>query len=128
MIPEATIAFTTHDRRDLLRRSIISAQRQSVPVEIIVMDDGSEDGTSAMMGQEFPDAPYCRSERCRRPCFHRNRGVTPRDNEAIANLAGHDELRHSMAEHAGRRAASFDLAAYGRKLVNALDTAGSVAW
>ena len=41
--------------------------------------------------------------------------------EAVAGLARNIELRHHMAEQAGRRAKSFDLAAYGRRLMDALD-------
>jgi hypothetical protein len=41
--------------------------------------------------------------------------------EAVAGLAGNIELRHHMAEQAGQRAKSFDLAAYGRRLMEALD-------
>jgi glycosyltransferase involved in cell wall biosynthesis len=45
--------------------------------------------------------------------------------EALARLAGNLELRRSMAEEAGRRADSFNLAAYSRRLIGALDCLGA---
>jgi hypothetical protein len=41
--------------------------------------------------------------------------------DALAGLARDVERRRDMAEQAGRRAKSFDLAAYGRRLMDALD-------
>jgi glycosyltransferase involved in cell wall biosynthesis len=51
--------------------------------------------------------------------------VPIRDSEmiadALAGLARDPERRRDMAEQAARRAKSFDLAAYGRRLMDALD-------
>jgi glycosyltransferase involved in cell wall biosynthesis len=90
-VPAATIILTTHNRRELLRKAIVAAQKQTVPVQIMVMDDNSADGTAAMMKQDFPHIPYYRSESNRGPCFHRNRGaalartniVFPLDDDSI---------------------------------------------
>jgi glycosyltransferase involved in cell wall biosynthesis len=41
--------------------------------------------------------------------------------DSLAGLARNVELRRDMAERAGQRARSFDLAAYGRRLMDALD-------
>lgn len=64
---------------------------QTVPVEIIVMDDGSTDETGAMVAAEFPTVRYERSEGGRGPCVMRNRGITlatapivfPIDDDAV---------------------------------------------
>jgi GT2 family glycosyltransferase len=50
----ASIVIATKDRKDELRRAITSAIRQIEPVEILVLDDGSTDGTSEMVKSEFP--------------------------------------------------------------------------
>jgi len=49
-----SIVIATKDRKDDLRRAITSAIRQTEPVEILVLDDGSTDGTSEMVKFEFP--------------------------------------------------------------------------
>jgi len=41
--------------------------------------------------------------------------------DALACLSRDPERRRDMAEQAARRAKSFDLAAYGRRLMDALD-------
>ena len=51
---KASIVITTKNRKESLRRAIASAVMQTIPVEIIVIDDGSTDGTSEMVTSEFP--------------------------------------------------------------------------
>ena len=84
--PEATIVLTTHDRRDLLRKAIEAARRQTVPVEIMVMDDNSTDGTAEMMEREFPDISYHRTNQTNGPCFHRNNGIALARTEIVFPL------------------------------------------
>jgi glycosyltransferase involved in cell wall biosynthesis len=86
MTPAATIVFTTHNRQELLQSAITSAKRQTIPVEIIVMDDNSIDGTSAMMRRDFPEVSYHRSSDGRGPCFHRNRGITLAQSDIVFAL------------------------------------------
>jgi glycosyltransferase involved in cell wall biosynthesis len=50
----ASVIITTKDRKHDLRRAITSVVRQTVPVDILVVDDGSTDGTSEMVSTEFP--------------------------------------------------------------------------
>ena len=52
--PKASVVITTKNRRDDLRAAVESAISQATPVEVIVVDDGSSDGTSAMIREEFP--------------------------------------------------------------------------
>lgn len=75
MLAKATVVFTTHNRRELLKKAIMAAKHQSIPVDILVMDDASTDGTQAMVETEFPDVSYHRSSDNRGPCYHRNRGI-----------------------------------------------------
>lgn len=46
-----SIVITTHNRLTLLRRAIDSALAQTMPCEVIVVDDGSSDGTDAYVKQ-----------------------------------------------------------------------------
>jgi glycosyltransferase involved in cell wall biosynthesis len=73
--PEASIVIATRNRKEELRLVLRSAQSQSVPVEIFVMDDGSTDGTATMIAEEFPFVSYNKIATNRGPTFQRNRGV-----------------------------------------------------
>jgi len=52
--PPATVVITTKNRKEDLRRAIASALEQTILPEIIVIDDGSTDGTCQMVLDEFP--------------------------------------------------------------------------
>jgi glycosyltransferase involved in cell wall biosynthesis len=53
-VAEATIAIATKNRRDELRRALRSAVAQTVECDVLVIDDGSTDGTTEMVRAEFP--------------------------------------------------------------------------
>jgi glycosyltransferase involved in cell wall biosynthesis len=50
----ASIVITSKNRKDSLRDALASCVKQSYPVEILVIDDGSTDGTAEMVRTEFP--------------------------------------------------------------------------
>ena len=61
--PLVTIGVATYNRKDYLRECLDSLLAQSYPAcEIIVIDDGSTDGTSAMMQAEYPQIKYVYQE------------------------------------------------------------------
>jgi GT2 family glycosyltransferase len=77
--PAASVIIATRNRKLQLRDCIESVLRQTVPVEVIVLDDGSDDGTPEMVAAAFPPsaAPQVRYERFAGPsgpCMLRNRG------------------------------------------------------
>jgi GT2 family glycosyltransferase len=74
LTPEATIVVTTRDRRDLLRRMLPSALAQG-DVEVLVVDDGSTDGTAEMVREEFPAVRVERSETSLGLIAQRNRAA-----------------------------------------------------
>ena len=86
MKPAATIVFTTYNRQDILRQAIQAAQKQTVPIDIIVMDDASTDGTATMMATEFPNIKYYRSSENKGPCYQRNRGIELAKTEIVFPL------------------------------------------
>lgn len=75
-----SVVIPTHNRRELLRRALFSVVSQTLPpAEIIVIDDGSTDGTNAMMREEFPGTVYYRQE---------NSGVGGARNLGIRHATG----------------------------------------
>jgi len=48
----ASIVIVTKDRKDQLRRALGSAIQQDGPIEVMVLDDGSSDGTVAWLAKQ----------------------------------------------------------------------------
>ncbi len=80
-----SIVIPTYDRKDLLRRCLTAATGQDYPdCEVIVVDDGSTDGTGEMVQQEFPQVRYIRQEPNQGPAAARNRGIEAATGEIVA--------------------------------------------
>lgn len=60
---DASVLITSKDRRDTLRRAVESVCRQDAKLELVVVDDGSSDGTAEMVRTEFPQVRLVRNER-----------------------------------------------------------------
>lgn len=60
--PISTVVIATKNRLSDLRVAVASALTQSVPVEVLVMDDGSTDGTAQAIEREFPTVTVHRTE------------------------------------------------------------------
>jgi len=71
----ATVVITTKNRKDELRTAIQSALIQTARPEVLVIDDGSSDGTSDMVRAEFPTVTLHRSEQSAGLIAQRNRGA-----------------------------------------------------
>jgi GT2 family glycosyltransferase len=79
----ATIVITTRNRKQDLCRALESCLRQTATAEVLVLDDGSTDGTSAHVKKHFPSVRLVR--------FEESRGYIAARNEA-ARLAAGDVL------------------------------------
>lgn len=53
--PEITVIIPNWNKKDLLHRCLTSLSRQSAPSRILVIDNGSSDGSPQMVRDEFPD-------------------------------------------------------------------------
>jgi GT2 family glycosyltransferase len=72
---KASVVIVTKNRKDELRRAITSATRQTKPLEILVLDDGSTDGTPNMVVSEFPQVRLERTQVTLGYVVQRNRGA-----------------------------------------------------
>lgn len=80
---KASVIMTTKNRCEDLRNALASCEKQTTDHELLVIDDGSTDGTSEMVRLEFPRARLIRHEK--------SGGLIRRRNEA-AELATGDIL------------------------------------
>jgi glycosyltransferase involved in cell wall biosynthesis len=104
--PQATVIITTKDRRDDLRRAVRSAQDQTASLEILVIDDGSADGTAEMVMREFPDVRLERSEVSRGLILQRNRAARMAGAPVLVSLD--DDAQFSDRETVARTLEDFD--------------------
>ena len=85
-----SVVIPTCNRADFVREAIASVLRQDYPdVEIIVVDDGSDDGTAAVVSGFGPAVQYLWQEN-RGVSAARNRGVAASTGELIAFLDSDD--------------------------------------
>jgi glycosyltransferase involved in cell wall biosynthesis len=73
--PDVTVLITTKDRKEELRQALASALTQNAVNEILVFDDGSTDGTSELVRNEFRSVRLERSERPLGIIAARNRAI-----------------------------------------------------
>jgi GT2 family glycosyltransferase len=82
----ASVVIVTKDRRDHLRRAIISALGQTEPVEVLVLDDGSTDGTSDMVKLEFSQVRLDRTRTSLGYVAQRNRAAALCSGDVIFSI------------------------------------------
>ena len=71
-----SVVIPTFNRRELLLRALASVYAQSLlPQQVIVVDDGSTDGSGLAVKQAYPQVEYC---------WQPNRGVSAARNVGIA--------------------------------------------
>jgi glycosyltransferase involved in cell wall biosynthesis len=83
---KASVVIATKDRKDDLRRAIVSAVGQTVPLEILVLDDGSTDGTMNMVSSEFPQVRLDRTLDWLGYVAQRNRGASLCSGEIVFSI------------------------------------------
>ncbi|MCX7097332.1 MAG: glycosyltransferase [Methylococcales bacterium] len=77
---DISVVIPSYNRCDLLRRAIQSVFAQTrLPSEVVVIDDGSTDGTRAMIQTEFPQVHYY---------YQENQGVSSARNAGVLKTTG----------------------------------------
>lgn len=104
--PQVTIAIVTRDRCEELADAVRSALGQEGDHEVLVVDDGSIDGTGEMLRRDFPAARLLR--------FEESAGLARRRNDATAAAGGQiilaidDDAVFSAPDIASATARDFD--------------------
>lgn len=103
-VPGAALVVATRNRVEELRALLASAAAQTVPVEVLVMDDGGSEAVARMVRDEFPAARYFSLGTGMGPAFQRNRGIElaaapiafPLDDDAV--LVSPRTVEQTLAE------------------------------
>lgn len=83
---KATVVITTKNRKEDLRVALKSALGQSARPEVLVIDDGSTDGTFELVRREFPEVVLHRSQRSLGYIVQRNRAAELARGDVIFSI------------------------------------------
>ncbi len=82
----ASIVIATKNRREDLRRALVSCLAQTPAVEVLVFDDGSTDGTAEMLRSEFPTVRVEHDGVSRGYIVRRNQGGEKASGDVIFSI------------------------------------------
>jgi glycosyltransferase involved in cell wall biosynthesis len=96
--PLCTFVIPTHDRGRYVVEAVESALAQSVPADVIVIDDGSTDGTRERLAARFGARVRCESQSRRGSASARNAGVRLAATPYVAFLDSDDRASPDRVE------------------------------
>jgi len=82
----ATVVIATKNRKEELRRAVASSVVQHGKVDVLVIDDGSTDGTSEMVRAEFPSVRLERRKESRGYIARRNEGAKLAGGQVVFSI------------------------------------------
>jgi glycosyltransferase involved in cell wall biosynthesis len=82
----ATVVITTKNRKVDLCRALRSCIEQTARAELIVIDDGSTDGTQELVCRDFPSVRYVRDEVSKGYIVQRNRAARLASGKVVFSL------------------------------------------
>ena len=93
------VVITAYGRRDLTASCLSHLAQQSRPHRVIVVDNGSDDDTSAMIEREWPDVHLVRFETNMPYPIATNRGVSEGTNPFVVMLNNDVDCRPDFLEN-----------------------------
>ena len=103
---KASVVITTKNRKEELRVALRSAFEQTAQPEVMVMDDGSTDGTADMVRAEFPKALLQHFNESKGYIVRRNEGAKLATGDVIFSID--DDAEFSTARVIEQTLAEFD--------------------
>ena len=103
---QVTVALVTRNRKAELRRALESVMAQDAVAEIVIVDDGSTDGTAEMIREEFPAVRFHRFEQPAGPAVSRNRATALSTGDIVVYLD--DDAYFPSAATVAQTLADFD--------------------
>lgn len=99
-VQTVTVIITTKNRKNDLLRAIASCLTQTLIPEILVIDDGSTDGTASLVKSEFPTVRLHREEASKGLIVQRNVGARMVESDIILSIDDDSEFvsRHTIAQ------------------------------
>lgn len=90
--PDISVVIPTYNRKAMLKEALasVAAQTFNGTVEIIVIDDNSQDGTPHMLRTQYPEVRLIACTENRGPSSARNRGIAAAKGDYIAFLDSDD--------------------------------------
>lgn len=110
---KTAVVIVTKNRKAKLRRAIASALEQALKPEVLVVDDGSTDGTSDMVRSEFPQARLEQSAHSLGYIAQRNRAARLTAVDVVVSI-------DDDAEFSSPRVVEQAIAAFGHPRVAAI--------
>lgn len=104
MNPILSVVIATYNRKDLLQKQLIALSNQNISsdhYEVIIVDDGSYDGTTELLERWTSDHKNMRfvSQQNQGPAIARNKGVSLAKADFIAFTDDDCEVYHDWASH-----------------------------
>jgi glycosyltransferase involved in cell wall biosynthesis len=123
---QATVVITTKNRKDDLRTALKSVVAQVPPVELLVIDDGSTDGTVNMVTREFPEAIVHRYEKSLGLIVQRNNAADLAKTNIIFSLD--DDAEFSSPHVVAQTVREFDDPRVGAVSIPFIDTYRKISY
>jgi GT2 family glycosyltransferase len=95
----AVVVIPTHNARDLLADALDSLAAQTVPCEVVVVDNGSTDGTAEMLTERFADVGVVRDAENRGFGRAINAAALPLDADVLVLLNNDVVCEPTFLEH-----------------------------